>query len=119
MSTKSNARRPRRIQLTARDERVVRIVHELAMATVEQVQLLEFGEKNRSRAQTRLGVLRKAGYLETLAGRAPNEPAVWVVSPRGVKVFGLAPLGSDGHMLLNFEGVAESFWELLIETLQQ
>jgi hypothetical protein len=89
MSTKSNARRPRRIQLTARDERVVRIVHELAMATVEQVQLLEFGEKNRSRAQTRLGVLRQAGYLETLAGRAPNAPAVWVVSRRGVKAFGL------------------------------
>ncbi len=37
----------------------------------------------------------------------------------GFKPLGLAHLGRDGHMLLNFEGVAEYFWEMLIETLQQ
>ena len=89
MSTKSNPRRPRRIHLTERDERVVRLVHELGMATVEHVQLLEFGERNRSRAQTRLGLLRQAGYLETLPGRAPNEPAIWVASRRAIEAFGL------------------------------
>lgn len=94
MSTKKNdPRRPRRITLTERDERVVRLVHELGIASVEQVQLLEFGERNRSRAQTRLGYLRRAGYLDSLPGRAPNEPAVWVVTPRAIEAFGL--IGDD------------------------
>ncbi|MFN0146543.1 MAG: replication-relaxation family protein [Dehalococcoidia bacterium] len=92
MSTKSEPIRRRRLRplrLTARDERVVRLVAELGATTVAQVQLLEFGERNRSRAQTRLGLLRQAGFLETLPGRAPNEPAVYLVSRRGQRALGL------------------------------
>jgi hypothetical protein len=96
MSMKSNPRRPRRIQLAERDERVVRLVHELGIATVEHVQLLEFGEKNRSRAQTRLSVLRQVGYLETLPGRTPNAPAVWVATRRAIEAFGLPRAGEAG-----------------------
>ena len=37
----------------------------------------------------------------------------------GFKPLGLAHLGRDGQTLLNFEGVAEYFWEMLIQPLQQ
>ena len=37
----------------------------------------------------------------------------------GFKPLGLAHLGRDGQVLLNFEGVAEYFWEMLIQPLQQ
>jgi len=51
----------RHLTLTQRDERVARLVADLGIATVAQVQLLEFGEGNRSRAQTRLSVLHSRG----------------------------------------------------------
>lgn len=97
MSTKSESPtktrlRPRR--LTPRDVRIIRLVAELRIATVRQVTLLEFGEANRSRAQTRLHASRHAGYLDVLPGRAPNEPAVYVVSRRGQRHFDLEVGGS-------------------------
>lgn len=91
-STKSDAvrpRRPRPVTLTARDERVARLVADLGIATVNQVQLLEFGAGNRSLAQTRLGVLRRAGILDVLPGRIPNEPAVYVITHKGRQLLGL------------------------------
>lgn len=87
---RSNPRRPRRRVITTRDEQVVRLVHELRVATVAQIQLLAFSEGNRSGAQTRLGVLRQAGYLATLPVRAPNEPAIWVTTKRAREAFALA-----------------------------
>ncbi len=79
----------RHLTLTARDRRVVAVVDELGLATVNQVQLLEFGLANRSRAQTRLGVLRRAGLLDVLPGRLPNEPAVYVTTRRARETLGL------------------------------
>lgn len=89
MSTKSEPRTIKRIRpfsLTSRDEEVIRLIANFGMATVKQVTLLEFGERNRSRAQTRLFRCRQAGYLEVLPGRTPNEPAVYVVSRRGLRL---------------------------------
>lgn len=37
----------------------------------------------------------------------------------GFKPLGFAHLRHDGHTLLNYEGVAEFFWEMLIQPLQQ
>lgn len=92
MSTKSepSTKTPLRSRrLTPRDVRVIRLVAELGMATVRQVTLLEFGEANRSRAQTRLHASRQAGYLDVLPGRLPNDPAVYVVSRKGLRYFDL------------------------------
>ena len=92
MSTKNEIQTSKRLRpfsLTPRDERVLRLIGEFGMATVRQVTLLEFGAANRSRAQTRLKLCRQAGYLEVLPGRLPNEPAVYVVSRKGLRHFDL------------------------------
>jgi len=78
----------RRLRLTARDEEIVEYVASEGLATREQVQKLFFSPANRSRAQTRLGVLRAAGLLDVLPGRFPNEPAVYVLSGRTRRLFG-------------------------------
>ncbi len=98
-STKNSGVRSRvrrHLTLTERDGRVVRLVGLLGMATVEQVKLLEFGEGNRSRAQTRLGVLRQVGLLDVLPGRLPNEPAIYVLSAKGRDL--LAPIGGAADL---------------------
>lgn len=99
MSTKNEIRtlrRPRPFSLTPRDERVIRLIADFGMATVKQVALLEFGEGNRSRAQTRVFLCRQAGYLDVLPGRTPNEPAVYVVSRRGLRHFDLEDRPTGG-----------------------
>ncbi len=111
MSTKSDFQpqsRLRPLRLTPRDVRVIRLVAELGIATVRQVTLLEFGEANRSRAQTRLHVSRQAGYLDVVPGRAPNEPAVYVVSRRGrrhldVEVGPSEPVRRTSHARLHHD----------------
>lgn len=93
MSTKNEiqpSKRLRPFSLTPRDERVIRLIANFGMATVKQLTLLEFGDGNRSRAQTRLFRCRQAGYLDILPGRSPNEPAVYVVSRRGLRQLDLA-----------------------------
>lgn len=85
MKSESDATRLRRFRPTERDIEMVRYTWEAGLATREQLQQLFFSEKNRSRAQTRLGLLRGHGYLEQLPGRWPNEPAVFVVSGRAAR----------------------------------
>lgn len=90
MSTKTNLRRARRhYRPTERDLAVVREIWDAGLATREQVQTLFFSPANRSRAQTRIKLLRDHGYLEQVPGRFPNEPAVYVVSKRAAKLLGL------------------------------
>lgn len=99
MLTKSEtqtSKRRRPLSLTPRDERVIRLIADFGMATVKQVTLLEFGEGNRSRAQTRVLRCRQAGYLDVLPGRTPNEPAVYTISRRGLRLFDLADSTAGG-----------------------
>lgn len=72
-------------RLTERDIAMVQYIWEAGLATREQLQLLFFSEKNRSRAQTRLSLLRNHGYLDQVPGRSPNSPAVFMVSRRAAR----------------------------------
>ena len=91
MSTRNDAkpRRLRRFRPTERDLDLVREVWDAGMATREHLQRLYFGDANRSRAQTRVKLLRDNGYLEQVPGRWPNEPAIYVVSKRAARMLNL------------------------------
>lgn len=88
MLMKTNVR-SRRFYPTSRDLDLVRYTWDAGLATREQLQLLFFSQRNRSRAQTRIGLLAAHGYLHRLPGRFPNEPAVYTVTKRGELVLGL------------------------------
>lgn len=92
MSMKSNTkpRRLRPFRPTGRDLELVRETWDAGLATRAHLQMLHFSEANRSRAQTRIKLLRDHGYLEQVPGRFPNEPAVYVVSKRAARALGLS-----------------------------
>lgn len=90
--------RLRRFRPTDRDLDLVRYTWEAGLATREHLQRLYFSDANRSRAQTRIKLLRDAGYLEQLPGRLPNEPAVYVVSRRAVQLLGLGSTADGPRM---------------------
>jgi hypothetical protein len=83
-----------RMILTARDQHIIRWVHENGLATRAQLQRLFFGAGGRSQAQARLTRLYRNRYLDKLPGRALNTPDVYYLSARTRK--GLALLRAMG-----------------------
>jgi hypothetical protein len=73
------------MQVTARDEAIVRLVVELGFATKTQVADVLFGSTTSSNCQRRLTLLVRNGYLDKLPGRGASEPDVYRVTKRTTK----------------------------------
>jgi hypothetical protein len=84
----------RRMNLTKRDREVVSWVYTVGVARREDVQTLFFGPGGRSRAQHRLTLLFRNGYLDRLPRMGRNSPDVYCLSARNRR--GLSLLRSLG-----------------------
>lgn len=89
--------RSKRIRLTERDREIVRWVQLVGVTTREQVQKLFFGHSGRSRCQERLTLLVRNKFLDRLAERNVNAPAVYCLSRRSLN--GLRLLRCDGQTI--------------------
>lgn len=74
----------RPLNLTERDMAIVDLVLRLRALTADQLQVAFFSDGAASRCQRRLTLLRRAGYLDVLAGRLVNQPAVYLLSRKSI-----------------------------------
>lgn len=84
------ASHPPRMQITARDTRIVRAVYEMRFLTREQVQLLEFSPSTASFCKRRLALLYHHGFLDRKfipsVGGFGSTRAIYCLAPKGAEL---------------------------------